>query len=358
MPLTFDTPSRNTLLILSQDAAAYESLVREAKLPQLSIAAFNTVEDAKSQAKAANILFGDPDLLQKILPEMAGLEWAQSTWAGVTPLTSHGCRKDYILTGVKGIFGPMMAEYVMGYLLAHERSLLSRYNNQLKRLWDKRKPGQLKGKTIGIMGVGDIGTTIAKRASQFGMKCFGYARHISPNGLFESPSYHLTPWPPLHKWRGEIDEGFHGSLYPSGHGALFDRIFGSDQLMEFVKGVDYLVSILPDTPATTHLLNASLFKAMKPEALFINVGRGNVVDEMALVTALRQKEIAGAVLDVFQEEPLPREHPFWETPGVIITSHTAALSFPEDIAPIFIENYRGFVAHARLNFQVDFDKGY
>ena len=321
MPLDFDTPPQNTLLILAQDAAEYESLVREATLPRLSIAAFNTVEDAKSQAKVANIFFGDPDLLQKILPEMHRLEWAQSTWAGVTPLTFHGCRKDYILTGVKGIFGPMMAEYVIGYMLAHERSLLSRYDNQLKRLWDQTKPGRLKGKTIGIMGVGDIGTAIAKRAGQFHMKCVGYARSVSSN-------------------------------------VLFDRIFGPDQLMEFVKDVDYLVSILPDTPDTTHLLNASLFKAMKSESLFINVGRGNVVDEMALVAALKQKEIAGAVLDVFQEEPLPKHHPFWETPGVIITSHTAALSFPEDISPIFIENYRRFLADASLKFQVNFDKGY
>lgn len=321
MSIPSRTPNVNMLVILSQDASQYETLVRKADLPRLDIAAFNAVADAKCHGESANILLGDPDLMQAIVPKMPSLSWAQSTWAGVTPLTSEGCRTDYVLTGIKEIFGPMMAEYVIGYMLADERSIVRRYKAQQKRQWDSGKPGRLDGKTLGIMGTGSIGATIAKRAGQFNMTCFGYAQSASPRRHFH-------------------------------------RMFGPHQMVEFVSSVDYLISTLPGTPETTGLLDGPIFKAMKPDAVFINVGRGNVVNENALVNALNQGEISGAVLDVFQEEPLPKAHPFWETPGVIITSHTAALSFPEDITPIFIENYERFVSGRPLKFQVDFKKGY
>jgi phosphoglycerate dehydrogenase-like enzyme len=93
-------------------------------------------------------------------------------------------------------------------------------------------------------------------------------------------------------------------------------------------------------------------------ALLINVGRGNVLDEGALVEALNSQEIAGAVLDVFKQEPLPQSHPLWNTTGVIITSHTSALTYPEDIAPLFIDNYKRFITRQDMQFCVDFEKGY
>ena len=118
------------------------------------------------------------------------------------------------------------------------------------------------------------------------------------------------------------------------------------------------MSVLPDTPETDHLIDTPVLEAMPRTSLLINVGRGNVIDEQALIRALENGEIGGAVLDVFQEEPLPESHPFWETPNTIITSHTAAMSTPALVAPVFIDNYRRFFEGIPLNHVVNFSKGY
>lgn len=311
----------NILLILSPHATTYSDIIDTAGLPDLTINAFDTAEGALSCATEANILLGEPDQLKEILHKTDRLEWAQSTWAGVTPLTGKGCRRDYQLTCVKDVFGPIMAEYVICYLLMHERKALQCFALQQQKQWKMPMPGQLRGKRAGIMGVGSIGTAIAESAKLFNMLTSGYSPTPSPR-------------------------------------SFIDQMFGADQLLEFVSDLDYLIAVLPDTPSTTHLIDASVFKAMKPEAVLINVGRGNVIDESALVDALRHKEIGGAVLDVFQQEPLPKAHPFWETEGLIITSHKAAFSYPEDVAPLFIDNYRRFAAGKPLKHQVDFTKGY
>ena len=309
------------LLILSHHAKAYADLIHSAELPDLKLSAFDNVTEALPRAGDANILLGGPNLLEKILPAAKRLEWAQSTWSGVSPLTGKGCRRDYLLTGVKDLFGPVMAEYAICYILMHERKVLQCFELQQKKEWKMPTPGLLRGKSLGIMGVGSIGTAIAEKAKSFNMLTRGYARTSSPR-------------------------------------TFIDQIFGPAQLLEFVGGLDYLISVLPDTVDTAHLIDISVFKAMKPEAIFINVGRGNAVDEDALVNALNGKEIAGAVLDVFQQEPLPKSHPFWETPGLLITSHKAALSYPEDIATLFIDNYHRFKEGNPLRYQVNFDKGY
>jgi len=115
---------------------------------------------------------------------------------------------------------------------------------------------------------------------------------------------------------------------------------------------------MPATSRTRRIVDAVFLRALPPHAVFINPGRGGVVDEAALADALQSNRLAAAVLDVFQQEPLPADHVFWRTPNVLITSHTAALSFPEDIAPIFIDNYRRLRRGEPLRYQVDFDQEY
>ena len=119
-----------------------------------------------------------------------------------------------------------------------------------------------------------------------------------------------------------------------------------------------MVSVMPATAASRHLVDAALLRALPAHAVFVNPGRGGVVDEPALAAALTEGRLAGAVLDVFQEEPLPSGHVFWRTPHLLITAHTAALSVPEDIAPVFIENYRRLLRGEPLKYRVDFDLGY
>jgi len=214
-----------------------------------------------------------------------------------------------------------MCEYVFGYILAHERLVLKKYASQQQGRWDPSPPGTLRGRQIGILGVGSIGAAIARTAKHFGMRVKGYTR-----GSEGCP---------------DVDEYFHGA----------DRV-------AFASNLDYLVAAMPNTQATRRLVDRELLAALPARALFVNPGRGSVVDEAALADALSAGRLAGAVLDVFEQEPLPRDHVFWRTPNVLITSHTAAISFPEDIAPVFVDNYRRLVRGEPLQHQVDFERGY
>lgn len=313
--------NNNKLLILSRNAHTYAKLIADEGLPGLKITSAVTVDEALAHAGQHNILLAPPDLAYGILPAMNNLEWMQSTWAGVNKLLGEDCRKDYLLTGVKGVFGSIMSEYVFCYILMHARKALQCSELQKECKWDMPKPGLLRGNKIGIMGVGSIGTAIAETAKHFNMTTYGYSRNATA--------------------KPEID-----------------RMFDYEQILDFVAELDYLVTVLPQTLSTNHLINSTILKAMKTEALLINVGRGNVVDEIALIEALNSQEIAGAVLDVFQREPLPKSHPLWNTKGAIITSHKSALTYPEDITPIFTDNYKRFIAKQDMHFCIDFDKGY
>ena len=272
-------------------------------------------------ATAFEIVLGEPSLIRLALPRVPNVKWVQSTWAGVEPLLDPSLRRDYILTNARGVFGALMSEYVFGYMLAHERLMFEKHAAQQAGRWDPAPPGTLRGKQIGLLGVGSIGAALAATAKHFRMRVKGYTR-----------ASEACP---------DVDAYFHGA----------DRI-------AFATDLDYLVSVMPNTAGTRHLVDAGLLAALPPRAVFINPGRGSVVDEAALAGALQRGRLAGAVLDVFQQEPLPPDHLFWRTPNVLITSHTAALSDPADIAPVFIDNYRRWADGRKLRYRVDFEAGY
>ncbi len=309
------------LLILSKHADAYRALIEKARLSQLTIVSATDASDLPTSATDADIVLGEPSLIRNVLPRLRAIKWVQSTWAGVEPLLDATLRRDYVLTNARGVFGGLMTEYVFGYLLAHERRILEKYASQQQGRWDPTPPGTLRGKQIGLLGVGTIGAALARMAKQFEMRVKGYTR-----------ASEMCP---------DVDVYFHG-----------------DARAAFAADLDYLVCIMPNTSATRHLVDAALLNALPPHAVFINPGRGTAVDEAALADALQSGRLAGAVLDVFQQEPLPEDHVFWRTPNVLITSHTAALSFPEDIAPVFTHNYQRFLAGAPLTYQVDFELEY
>ncbi|MFZ5819220.1 MAG: D-2-hydroxyacid dehydrogenase [Chloroflexota bacterium] len=300
------------LALLSKQADEYRRLLEAASLPDLEIVA--------APAPDCDLAFGEPVLIRERLSKLPGLRWAQSTWAGVEPLLDPSLRRDYTLTNARGVFGPLMSEYVFAYLLLHERRILGRIQSQQECHWDPSETGVLRGKTLGLLGVGSIGCHLAATARHFGMEVRGFTRagetcpHVS--------AYHHNDLP------------------------------------SFAAGLDYLVCTLPGAPGTRRLVDAALLEALPAHALFINVGRGSVVDEPALAAALSSGKIAGAVLDVFEQEPLPSSHIFWETPNLLLTFHTAAPSFPEDIAGLFIENYQLLLDGKPLRYQVDFERGY
>lgn len=300
------------VLMLTKDHQAYRALVA-AELPDVNILTEPTDE--------CEIALGAPSMIAKELDNLPNVKWVQSTWAGVEPLLDPSLRRDYVLTNARGVFGGLMSEFVFGYLLAHERKIFELAQAQRRKEWMRFLTGTLRGKTIGLLGVGSIGAEVARTAKFFGMIVRGYTRS-SEDCEF-------------------VDEYFHG-----------------DELLKFADKLDYLISILPNTNDTRKLVDADLFSALPPHCLFINVGRGSAVDESALISALENDRLAGAVLDVFEQEPLQQEHPFWTTKNLIMTFHTSAPSFPEDIAQVFIENYRLYIEGKPLKYQVDFERGY
>ncbi len=310
------------VLILSKHASEYRRLIEAAGLPGLEkLSAAESPAAATSLGNDFDVLFGEPPFIRELLPRLPGLRWAQATWAGVEPLLDPALRRDYLLTNARGVFGGLMSEFVFGYLLEHERRMFERFHAQQERRWDATITGTLRGKTIGLLGVGSIGSALAATAKHFGMGVRGYTR-----------STESCP---------QVDAWYHGS-----------------RLLEFASGLDYLVSVLPNTQATCHIVEASLLGKLPAQAVFVNVGRGSAVDESALVAALQTGKLAAAVLDVVEQEPLPPGHAFWHTPNLLLTFHTSAPSFPADLARLFIENYRRYADGLKPLHAVNFEKGY
>src|ERR1043166_1397159 len=222
------------LLILSKHASAYRDLVAAAQLPDLQFV------DAPSGD--VDIVFGEPSLIRPALPQLTAVRWVQSTWAGIEPLLDPSLRRDYVLTNARGVFGPLMTEYVFGYMLAHERRMFDKHASQQARRWDPTPPGTLRGKQIGLIGVGTIGASLARMAKQFAMRVQGYTR------ASESCA--------------DVDAYFHG-----------------DDRLAFAADLDYLVAVAPNTKRTRRLVDAALLAALPSRAVFINPGRGSVVDD-------------------------------------------------------------------------------
>ncbi|MEO8678992.1 MAG: D-2-hydroxyacid dehydrogenase [Vicinamibacterales bacterium] len=308
-------------LILTKLPDEYRRLVEDARLTNLALVASPDVADGLSRAGDSDIVLGDPARVVQALPHLPHLKWVQLTWAGVEPMLDPALRRDYLLTNIRGVFGPLMSEYVFGYLLAHERKIIARHEAQRAGKWDSTLPGTLQGKTLGLVGVGSIGARVAATAKHFGMTVNGYTR--SSEGC------------------PDVDRYFHGANKKA-----------------FATGVDYLLAVLPNTQHTRGLVDATMLGALPAHAVVVNAGRGDALDERALVDALTARRLAAAVLDVFPEEPLPEGHVFWQTPGVHITCHTAAPSFPSDIVGVFADNYRRFARGEALRYQVDFERGY
>lgn len=300
------------LILLSHNKDNYQRLIESAKLPNLEIV---------TDLAPADIALGEPKAIRDALPLLAQLKWAQAIYAGVEPLVDSSQRRDYVLTNARGVFGEWMSEYVFGYLLFLEKKMLLRIKAQESSEWKRAESGTLQGKTIGLLGVGSIGAHLAGIAKHFGMSVMGFTRESETST--------------------QVDRYYHG-----------------DDLLKFAEGLDYLVSVLPRTKDTNKLIDEAFLNALPNHAIFVNVGRGNSVDEAALVKALNEGKLAAAVLDVFEREPVPAEHPFWNTRNLYMTFHTSAISYPKDITKLFIENYHLYVKGKPLKYVVDFDREY
>jgi phosphoglycerate dehydrogenase-like enzyme len=300
------------LIILSRDADEYRALIEKGNPADLQLT------DDYTQGE---IVLGEPKMIRDALPRLTQAKWIQSIYAGVEPLVDPAQRRDYVLTNARSVFGELMSEFVFGYLLFFEKRMLARMEAQRNREWKRTDPGILRGKTIGLLGVGSIGAHLAETAKHFAMKVRGFTRQSETSD--------------------QVDMYYHGN-----------------ELLQFAEGLDYLVCVLPRTQDTNRIVDESLLAVLPSHAIFVNVGRGNAVDEPALGKALREARLAAAVLDVFDQEPLPKEHFFWNTPNLYMTYHTSAISYPEDITRVFLENYQLYIEGKPLKYVVDFEKGY
>ena len=318
MPATANTPMR--LLIAEAEHALYAELLRQ-QAPELELYGSDRPAALAEYAASCPLWLGQPDLLAPLLRQGLRPQWLQSTWAGITPLLAGDLPTNYALTRAVGIFGQVMAEYVLCHLLAHERQLFAALASQVEQRWDNRLPRSLAGRKVLIVGTGDIGLSVAQFLAPFGIELLGIA----------SRPRNLQP---------------------------FRQVAGLDELPSLVGEADYLINLLPDTPATRDIYDAALFAQLKPSALYINAGRGVAVVDADLVAALEQSHLAGAVIDVCREEPLPAGHPFWHAPRLLLTGHSSAPTEPRLLVQLFLDNLARWQGGNKLRGPVDFARGY
>jgi phosphoglycerate dehydrogenase-like enzyme len=238
------------------------------------------------------------------------LKWVQALGTGVDNIVDRPTlRPKVILTRMHAIHGPPMAEAALMAMLALSRDLPRLVRNQQNRRWERWPARLLEGRTVGILGIGAIAEVLGPRCQMMGMRVLGITS--APRDV-----------------------------------AGFDSMVSRGDLAEVVRELDYFVLLTPYSKDTHHLVDARVLTAMKPEAYLINLARGGVVDEDALLEVLRFGGIAGAALDVFSQEPLPEDHPFWTLPNVLITPHVGGFNdgYARQAIPLVLENIRRFLA--------------
>lgn len=308
------------VLIAEHDYPLYAKLLQQAA-PQLDILTSGDSAELAHMAADCPVWLGQPDLLATLLRQGHTPQWLQSTWAGITPLLADGLGRDYRLSRAVGIFGQVMAEYVLTYMLGHEREVMARLVSQVERKWDSRTGQSLVGRKVLIVGAGDIGQTVAQFLLPFGVELYAVASSAREQ-------------------------------------APFKEVTTLSELPRLVGQMDYVINLLPNTPDTHDLYDAELFAVFNPNGVFMNVGRGVAVVDADLVEALRQGHLAGAIIDVCRQEPLPAKHPFWTAWGLLLTGHSSAPTSPQMMVQLFVDNLRAFQAGEITYGEVDFERGY
>jgi phosphoglycerate dehydrogenase-like enzyme len=306
------------LLIYHDDARLYQEILAR-RLPRLEIRSATHPEEAWDFVEEAEIILSW-QIRDDLLRRARRLRWFASMAAGNEDLVKNLNLAESVVLTKATVYGEMMAEYVFAYLLYFGRGLSKHIEDQKKKVWDRKRPERLRGKVMGILGLGSVGQEIAKRGKQFGMKVFSVKKAPVPM-------------------------------------RYVDQIFGPGDLTKMVPLVDYLVMALPFTPETYHLLGEEELNLIKDGAILFNIGRGKTIDEMALTRVLKTGRIK-AVLDVFETEPLPPESELWNLENVIITPHISGINIPEEICGEFVRNYRRWVKGETLIGLVDRSKGY
>ena len=250
------------------------------------------------------------EIPDELIAAMPRLRWVASLSTGVDHLwTLKSLKPEVRVTNGRGIHGPQMAELAFMYMIGLSRDFNQLRENQKKHVWKRALQPVLVNKTVVMVGVGVISEEIAARCKAFGMKVVGVS-----NARAQTPG--------------------------------FDLILPRARLAEAAGMADFLIALTPLDDTTRHLIDARIFAAMKPSAFMINIARGGVIDEPAMIAALRDKRIAGAGLDVFAVEPLPDDNPLWDLPNVMMSPRIGGMSdiYADQIYPVIEHNLRAFIA--------------
>lgn len=273
------------------------------------------------------------------------LRWAQAHYAGINRWLDHPllARPGFQVTNASGVHGVVMGEHVllMMLALAHQLPLMLRAQSAHNWAADRvsaHSLRELRGATVGILGYGSIGREVARQARALGMRVLASKRNLA----------------------NLADTGWFVPGTGDPTGALVERFYGPDNWRALLPECDYVVVAAPLTPGTHHLIDAAALAAMRPTAALINVARGDLVDEAALIAALQAGALGGAALDVFAQEPLPAASPLWDLPNVIITPHMAGNTpaYNARALTLFAENVRRYLAAEPLLNAVDLSAGY
>jgi phosphoglycerate dehydrogenase-like enzyme len=295
--------------------------------PEIDFYWYDGISEAEASFFDAEVLITyGKDLTHEFIDKTTKLKWIMVLSAGLEEMPLSACKKKGILvTNVRGIHKIPMAEFTLGLMLQHVKQTKTLWKNQQKQEWKRKLPmGELYGKSILILGVGAIGGEIARLASAFQMKTIG----INSSG----------------KAVEHVDE-----------------VYNLQQMEVVLPRADFVVAVLPSTVQTRYLLKEKHFELMKDSAVFINIGRGDLIDEKVLLSAMETRQIDHFYLDVLEHEPLPKHHPFWEMDNVTVTPHMSSLTknyLPRSIK-ILTENLRKYLNKSGDYINViDLERGY
>ena len=272
-----------------------------------------------------------------------GLRWLQLHSAGANHILDHPVmQSDVQITTVSGIHATPIAEYAFASILAHRWRVplwthCQREGRWPKGRWNLYARPELRDATLGIVGYGSIGREVGRLGQAFGMRVLALRRDV-----------------------GRRDEGYSVAGTGDPEGGIPERFYPPEALHNMLAECDYVVVALPLTPATNHFIGAAELQAMKPSAYLVNIARGAVVDEAALIRALREGWISGAGLDVFAEEPLPANSPLWGMENALISPHVAGFTprYDERAVALFSQNLARYLAGQPLLNRVDLSRGY
>jgi len=295
------------VLILNKKAELIKQTL-ELRFPDITIHAATDEAEIGDHIEDADILMA-MFVSDGLLKRAGKLQWIQSMLTGVDYfLDLPSFKKEVLLTSARGIHGPQMSEMAILHMLNLTRNFPRIMRNQKEKKWERWPQPLLFKKSVGILGVGVIGTQIARKCKTFDMTVYGIVRK-------KRELVHV------------------------------DHVFDQEGLIEVMRSVDYFINVVPNTPETKNMIGERELGVMKPTAYLINIGRGETVDEAALILALKKGKIAGAGLDVFCQKPLPEDSPFWDMDNVLVTPQLGGMSdiYAEQVLPLLEENLERFL---------------